>query len=102
MTDEKNNKICTYIKVEFKRNNRAYIKDYIYIMISYNKNENKIFICNISLIKNDNFETFNSIINYLKLNYQFELTIMTVDICKAVYKAFKTNYKNIRMVPFNF
>ena len=32
MTDDKNKKICTSIKVEFKRNNRTYIKDLYIIM----------------------------------------------------------------------
>lgn len=63
------------------------------ILLSYNKNENKILICNICLIKNENYETLNSIINYLKSNYQFEPKVMTVDFCKVAYKAFKSNYK---------
>ena len=69
----------------------------MWILLSYNKNGNKILIYNISLIKNENFETFDSIINYLKNNYQFEPKVMIVDFCKTAYKAFKTNYKNIRM-----
>lgn len=51
----------------------------------------RYLICNISLIKNENFETFKNTINYLKLNYQFEPIVMTVDFCKAAYKAFNSN-----------
>ena len=57
--------------------------------ISYNKKYNKCLICNISLIKNENIETFKCIINHLKETYNFNPKIMTVDFCKAAYITFK-------------
>lgn len=61
----------------------------MWVLLSFNKNYNKAFICNISLIKNENYETFKMIINYLKDHYNFTQNIMTTDSCKAFYKVFK-------------
>ena len=72
----------------------------MWILLAYNKILNKIIICNISLIKNENFETFDVIIKYLKIEYNFNPSIMTVDFNKAAFKAFKLNFNNIRFVPF--
>ena len=74
----------------------------MWIMLSYNKKYNKFLICNISLIKNENIETFKSIITYLKETYNFNQKIMTVDFCKAAYITFKNTYKDIIMVPCFF
>ena len=74
----------------------------MWIMLSYNKKYNKILICNISLIKNKNLETFKNIISYLKETYNFNPKIMTVNFCKAAYIAFKNIYKDIVMVPCFF
>ena len=74
----------------------------MWIMLSYNKKYNKFLICNISLIKNENIETFKCIINHLKETYNFNPKIMTVDFCKAAYITFKNTYKDIIMVPCFF
>ena len=74
----------------------------MWILLSYNKKYNKILICNISLIKNENLETYKKILLYLKDTFNFKPEIMTVDFCKAAYIAFKNIYKDIIMVPCFF
>ena len=60
----------------------------MWVLLAYKKNLNKIIICNISLVKNENYETFDIIIKYLKSEYNFYPSIMTVDFCKSAYKSF--------------
>ena len=74
----------------------------MWVLLSYNTDYNKTLICNISLIKNENYETFRMVLNYLKDNYNFKPNIMTTDFCKASYKALKSIYENIRIVPCFF
>ena len=38
----------------------------MWVLLAYNKDYNRILLCNISLIKNENYETFRMVINYLK------------------------------------
>ena len=74
----------------------------MWVLLTYNKILNKTLICNITLIKNENFETFDIIFKYLKNEYNFNPAIMTTDFNKAAYKAFKLNFSTIRMVPCLF
>lgn len=43
----------------------------LFVILAYNKNKNKISLCALSLIKNENTETLESIFRYLKINYYF-------------------------------
>ena len=79
MTDDKNNKICTYIKVEFKRINITYIKDLYIIMTDDMKSSIKnngniqyfsdtIYFCiplNVNLLK------MLILLSYIKMKIKF-------------------------------
>ena len=67
------------------------------LLLGFNKNENITILCVICLIKNENEETFKSILEYLNKNYKFEPKIINVDCNKAEIIAIKKNffeYKN--------
>ena len=70
----------------------------MWILLAFNKNYNKTVICNITLLKNENFETFDILLKYRKSKYNFHPQIMIVDFKKASYETFKLNFENIKMV----
>ena len=57
---------CTYYAIP--RNNNQYK---LFLIIGFNKQENKSYLGSIVLIKNENMELFTCIFNYLKTNYNF-------------------------------
>ena len=57
----------------------------MWILLAFNKNYNKTVICNITLLKNENFETFDILLKYRKSKYNFHPQVMTVDFNKAAY-----------------
>ena len=42
----------------------------MWIILAFNKNYNKTVICNITLLKNENYETFDILLKYLKNKYK--------------------------------
>ena len=74
----------------------------IWILLAYNKNINKTMICNISLIKNENFETLKCILIHLKGNYNLIPNLMIIDFNKTAYKVFKFLIKEIILVIYFF
>ena len=65
---------CTYYAIPVNNNNFKLL-----LILAFNKNENKTKLCSISLIKNENIETFSKILEYLKLQIQFAPKIATID-----------------------
>ena len=61
----------------------------MWILLAFNKNYNKTVICNITLLKNENFETFDILLKCRKSKYNFHPQVMTVDFNKAAYEDFK-------------
>ena len=51
----------------------------IFILLAFNKDLYKTILCNISLIYNENKETFINIFNFLKNKYNFYPTRITFD-----------------------
>lgn len=98
----KKEKITEYDQIKFKRNNREYItkemktnlgnnldinqwfldttyyaiprknNDFKLLLLGFNIKINKTCLGTIMLIKNENQETFMSILKYLNINYKFE------------------------------
>lgn len=98
----KKEKITEYEQIKFKRNNREYItkemktnlgnnldinqwfldttyyaiprknNDFKLLLLGFNIKINKTCLGTIMLIKNENQETFMSILKYLNINYKFE------------------------------
>lgn len=74
----------------------------MWILLAFNKKVNKTLICNICLIKNENYETYKTILLYLKLNYKFNPKVMTVDFSKAAYyPVFSILYKDLNCIYLN-
>mgnify|MGYP002624394402 CR=1 FL=1 len=71
----------------------------LFILMGFNKEKYKTVLCNISLICNENMETFKVILEHLKLKYNFHPNKITLDFSKAEYYAFKIVYKDIIIIP---
>ena len=74
----------------------------LFAFLSYNKNLNKILLCMLALIYNENTETLETIFNYLKHNYFFKPDLITLDLGKAGLKAIKNVYPDVRIFPCYF
>lgn len=51
----------------------------------------------LALIKKENFETINVIIKYLKKNFNFNSSLIILDIARGFLKTFKSIYKDINI-----
>ena len=65
---------CTYYS--FPRANNNYK---LYILLAFNKSKNNSYLCCISLIQNENIETFKSIYEYLNKNYKLDISLIACD-----------------------
>ena len=55
----------------------------LFIILAYDEKINKILICALSLIYNENLETFKTIFKFLKTIYNFKPKLFTIDLGKA-------------------
>ena len=74
----------------------------IYILLAFNKDLFKTIICNISLITNENKETFFVLYNYFKNKYNFQPNKITSDYCPALISSIKITFPNTKIVPCFF
>ena len=74
----------------------------IYILLAFNKDLFKTIICNISLITNENKETFIVLYNYFKNKYNFQPNKITSDYCPALISSIKITFPNTKIVPCFF
>ena len=74
----------------------------ILIILAFNRDSYNTILCNISIISNENKETFISIFNYLKNKYSFNLNSITIDYSLAEYNAIKTVFQNCQIIPCFF
>ena len=56
----------------------------------------------LALIYNENRETIETILKYLKLNFNFNPPVITLDFGKAGYLAFKNIFPKTRIFPCYF
>ena len=84
---------CTYYAIP--RNNNQY---QLLLIIGFNKQENISYLGSIVLIKNENIETFTSIFNYLKTNYNFAPISINVDCSIAEIISIKKNFPNTKII----
>ena len=63
---------------------------------------NKILLCALALIYNENKETLESIYKYLKLNYNFYPKLFAVDFGRAGYVSIKNIFPKTRIYPCYF
>ncbi len=72
------------------------------IILAFNNNLYKTLLWNISLICNENKETFISVLNYLKNRYNFILSKITIDYPLSELNAIQYIYPNIIIIPCFF
>lgn len=56
----------------------------------------------LAFIYNENLETFESIFNHLKINYNFYPELITIDLGRACYKAINKVFPSCRIFPCYF
>lgn len=71
----------------------------LFILLAFNKDLYKRILCNISLISNENIETFTTLLEYLKNKYQFNPSRVTIDFSKAEFNSFKNVFPDITIIP---
>lgn len=54
-------------------------------MLAFNKKFYKTILCNISIIANENKETFITLYNHLKTKYNFKQNRIAIDYSKLYY-----------------
>ncbi len=74
----------------------------LFVLLSYNKLKNKILLCTMALIYNENTETLETIFKFLKINYFFNPTLITVDFGKAGLKVITKLLPKTRIFPCYF
>ena len=74
----------------------------IFVLLAFNKNLYKTILCNISLIYNENKETFISIFNFLKNKFNFYPPKITIDYSMSLLKANKYCFPDAKIVPCFF
>ena len=74
----------------------------LWLLLGFDKNEEKTLLLCLALIQNETSETIEVILNYLLQTYNFMPDNITLDFGRGVYKAFKKVYPNILFVPCFF
>ena len=71
-------------------------------MLAFNKKLYRTIICNISIIANENKETFIVLFNHLKIKYNFNPKKITIDFSKALILSLKVCFPSIIIIPCFF
>ena len=64
------------------------------IILAFNNESFNTILCNISIISNENKETFISILDHLKTKYRFMPKSITIDYSLAEYNPIKYDFSN--------
>ena len=80
-------------------NNKKYR---ILIILLFNSELFRTLLCNISIISNQNKETFYTIFDYLKKKYKFNPNIITIYYSLAEVNGIKHVFPQIRLIPCFF
>ena len=71
----------------------------LFILLSFNNQKFKTTLCNISMICNENIETFITLFDYLKNRYKFNHKYITTDFSKAEILAYKSIFSETIIIP---
>ena len=74
----------------------------LFVLLTYNKSYNKILLCMLALINSEKAETVEKIFIFLKINFQLNLELITVDFGKAGLKAISKTFPNARIFPCHY
>ena len=69
------------------------------VILAFNRDLYKSIICNLSILQNENKETFVTILDYLKNKYNWIPTTITIDYSKAEKNALQYVFPNIKFIP---
>ena len=72
------------------------------VILAFNRDLFKSILCNITIIQNENKETFIETLNYLKLKYNWNPANITIDNSLAEKKAINYVFPNCTIIPFFF
>ena len=88
---------CTYYAIPPNKS-----KYKLFLILAFNKKKQKSVLCNISIISNENKETFITVLNFLKIKYNFTPKIMATDYSKSLILSIKHIFPNILLIPCFF
>ena len=71
----------------------------LFVLLAFNKELYRSILCNISLICNENTETFSTLLEYLKNKYDFKPNRITIDFSKSEFNSYKLIFPNITIIP---
>ena len=74
----------------------------LFTLLAFNKEKYHSTLCNLSMISNENTETFYTLFDYLKNKYNFKPKNITIDFSIAEYYGFKKVFNNIIIIPCFF
>ena len=74
----------------------------ILIILAFDNTKYSTVLCNISLILNENKETFYSVLEYFNKRYKYEPKNITTDYSLAEIKAIKSLFPSINIIPCFF
>ena len=70
-------------------------KHKLFTTLAFNKRKYHTVLCNLSMIQNENIETFYTVLEHLKNRYNFNPKNITIDFSKAEYGAYKKIFNDI-------
>ena len=76
------------------------VKYKLFGILAFNQYKYKTILCNLSLIENENAETFITILAHLKNIYNFNPQKISLDFSKVEYKVIINVFSNVIFIPF--
>ena len=74
----------------------------LFVLLTYNNRSNKVLLCLLCLIYNENEETFMEIFKFLKINFNLKHSLFTVDFGKAGCLALNSIFPETSIFPCYF
>ena len=72
------------------------------VILAFNKDLFKSIICNLSIIENENTETFIQILKFLKIKYNWKPEKISIYFSKSEKKSLNFVFPIIQIVPYFF
>ena len=97
-----NDNIQHFMDVKYYSSPPSKVKYKLFVILVFNQQKYKKVLCNLSLIENENAETFITILAHLKNKYNFNPQKLSIDFSRAEYKAIKNVFSNVIFIPCFF
>ena len=99
---QKKNNIQYFLDVTYYVTPPTNKKYKLFVLLAFNKDLFKTIICNLSIIENENKETFVTILEYLKVKYNWLPERISIDYSRAERNALMYLFPNIEIIPCFF